>query len=204
MNFVLHISMLGALKTKSIFQKPGQIIFVILIIITLSESWLSHTDSNSSIHLPRFHERIRLDRPNDPHGGVAIYVKNYLYCKPRPDLYVNNLEAVQVETRLEQGLLIGSYYRPPNANVPYWDLISESLRKVNNSMTKVIILGDFNTDFLHRPSQHLLDMLTLYQLKQLINMHTKTTETTSFCLALIITQSPQIIKKTGCPISNMQ
>ena len=204
MNFVLHISMLGALKTKSIFQKPGQIIFVILIIITLSESWLSHTDSNSSIHLPRFHERIRLDRPNDPHGGVAIYVKNYLYCKPQPDLSVNNLGAVQVETRLEQeGLLIGSYYRPPNANVQYWDLISESLRKVNSSMTKFIIFGDLNTDFLNRPSQHLLDMLTLYQLKQLINIRTRTTETTSSCLDLIITQSPQIIK-SGCPTSNMQ
>ena len=69
-------------------------------IITLSETWLSHSDSNSSIHLPNFHEPIRLDRPNDPHGGVAVYVKNYLHCKPRPDLYVNNLEAVWVETRL--------------------------------------------------------------------------------------------------------
>ena len=60
---------------------------------------------------------------------------------------------------------------------------------------KFVILGDFNTDFLNRPSQHLLDMLTLYQLKQLINIHTRTTETTSSCLDLIITQSPQIIKR---------
>ena len=144
--------------------------------------------------MPNFHEPIRLDRPNDPHGGVAVYVKNYLHCKPRPDLYVNNLEAVWVETRLElKGLLIGSYYRPPNANVQYWDLISESLRKVNNSTMKFVILGDFNTDFLNRPSQYLLDMLTLYQLKQLLNIHTRTTETTSSCLDLVITQSPQII-----------
>ena len=112
-------------------------------IISLSEFWLSHSDRNSSIYLPNFHEPVRLDRLNDPHGGVAIYVKNYLYCKPRPHLYVNNLEAVWVETRLEQeGLLIGSYYRPPNAIVQYWDLISESLRKVNNSKMKFIILGD--------------------------------------------------------------
>ena len=38
-------------------------------------------------------------------------------------------------------------------------------------------------------------MLTLYQLKQLINIHTRTTETTSTRLDLIITQSPQIIKR---------
>ena len=29
-------------------------------IITLSETWLSHSHSNSSIHLPNFHEPIRL------------------------------------------------------------------------------------------------------------------------------------------------
>ena len=68
-------------------------------IISLSEFWLSHSDRNSSIYLPNFHEPIRLNRPNDPDGGVAIYVKNYPYCKSRLDLYVNNLEAVWVETR---------------------------------------------------------------------------------------------------------
>ena len=60
---------------------------------------------------------------------------------------------------------------------------------------KFIISGDFNMDFLNRPSQHLLDMLTLYQLKQLINIRTRTTETTSSCLDFIITQSSQIKKK---------
>ena len=46
--------------------------------------------------------RTRLDRPHDPHGGVSIDVKSYLYCKPGPRLHVHNLEAVWVETRLEK------------------------------------------------------------------------------------------------------
>ena len=44
-------------------------------IITVSETWLSQIDMNTSIHLTNFHPPIRRDRPNDPHGGVAIYVK---------------------------------------------------------------------------------------------------------------------------------
>ena len=44
-------------------------------IITVSETWLSQIDVNTSIHLTNFHPPIRRDRPNDPHGGVAIYVK---------------------------------------------------------------------------------------------------------------------------------
>ena len=102
-----------------------------------------------------------------------------------------NLEAVWVETKLNQeNLLVGSFYRPPNAKTEYWDLISESIQKVNNTMTKYIILGDFNTDFFDNPSKHLLNILNMYQLHQLINSPTRITETTSSCLDLVITQSP--------------
>ena len=52
-------------------------------IITVSETWLSQTNANSSIHLDNYHPPIRRDRPNDPHGGVAMYVKNRLFCKPQ-------------------------------------------------------------------------------------------------------------------------
>ena len=98
-------------------------------IITVSETWLSQIDMNTSVHLTNFHPPIRRDRPNDPHGGVAIYVKNNLFCKPRPDLQVNGLEAVWVETKINQeSLLVGSFYRPPNSSVNYWELISDSIR----------------------------------------------------------------------------
>ena len=58
-------------------------------IITVSETGLSQNDTNTSIHLTtNVHPPIRRDCPNDPHGGVAIYVKKKLFCKPRPDLQV--------------------------------------------------------------------------------------------------------------------
>ena len=44
-------------------------------IITVSETWLSQTNTNTLIYLTNFHPPIRRNRPNDPHGGVAIYVK---------------------------------------------------------------------------------------------------------------------------------
>ena len=117
-------------------------------IITVSETWLSQIDINTSIHLTNFHPSIRRDRPNDPHGGVAIYVKNTLFCKLRPDLQVNGLEAVWVETKINQeSLLVGSFYRPPNSRTNYWELISDSIRKANNCAVKFIILDDFSTDF---------------------------------------------------------
>ena len=119
-------------------------------IITVSETWLSQIDINTSIHLTNFHPFIRRDRPNDPHDVVAIYVKNNLLCKLRPDLQVNGLEAVWVETKINQeSLLVGSFYRPPNSRTNYWELISDSIRKANNCVVKFIIQDDFNTVLPH-------------------------------------------------------
>ena len=166
-------------------------------IITLSETWLTNLISTDSISIPNFHPPTRLDRPNDPHGGVAIYVRNYLYCKHRPDLHVDGLEAVWVETKLNQkSILIGSFYRPPNSLIHYWDLIGESFRKVNNTALPFLVLGDFNTDFLNNPSVHLRNIIQLNSLHQLTSEPTRITATSSTCLDLIITQTPELIEST--------
>ena len=67
--------------------------------------------NNNDLRLADFHSPVRQDRADDPHGGVAVYVRNKRYCKPRPVLHVNNLEAVCVETKLNQEIfLVGSFY----------------------------------------------------------------------------------------------
>ena len=121
-------------------------------IITVSETRLSQTDMNTSIHLTHFHPPIRRDRPTERPTWWCYHIwrdkTHNLFCKPRPDLQVNGLEAVWVETKINQeSLLVGSLYRPPNSSVNYWELISDSIRKANNCVVKIIILGDFNTDF---------------------------------------------------------
>ena len=120
-----------------------------------------------------------------------------MYCKTRLDLHVDGLESVWIETTLDQtSILVGSFYRPPNSNVNYWNLIEESIEKANDTSLKFLILGDFNTNFLNAPSPHLLDILNRYQLKQLIKEPTRITELTNSCLDLVITQSPNIVKST--------
>lgn len=177
-------------------------------IITFSETWLpienttrptsetrlSSEGTNKSFLLPNYHSPIRKDRPNGSYGGVAVYIKNYLVCIPRNDLEIDGLEAVWVETKLDQkSLLIGCFYRPPGSNVHYWDLINDSIRKANDANVQFIILGDFNVDYLNNPSHHLTDIMNLYQLHQLIDKPTRITDTTETCLDLILTQSPNII-----------
>ena len=165
-------------------------------IITISESWLCPSDDSTALLIPGFHPPVRRDRLNDPHGGVAIYVRNDLICKPRPDLHVNELEAVWIETKLNQeSILIGSFYRPPNSNVHYWSLISDSIRKTNNTGIKFVIMGDFNTDWLNTPSQNLNNILDFFQMKQHIVEPTRVTDTSSTCIDLVMAQDCRLIKR---------
>ena len=164
-------------------------------IITVCETWLKPTDKDESIKLPNYHTPLRRDRLHQAYGGVAIYIKEYLSFTPRPDLQVDNLEAVWVELNLgNEKILVGAFYMAPGTPTAYWQLIRESIHKADTTMLKYFILGDFNTDFLSNPSHHLRQILNLYNLHQVTNGPTRITATTSSCLDLILTQSLSVIK----------
>ena len=128
------------------------------------------------------------------YGGVAIFVKENLYFKKRDDLHIPGLEAVWIETILNnEHFLIGSFYRPPSALVRYWDLISESFSKADSTGLKMIVLGDFNSDF-NVPNRNILELINRYQLNQLVTSNTRITETSNTCLDLIFTQSKEFIE----------
>ena len=71
--------------------------------------------------------------------GVAVYVKDKYVCKPRPNLAIPHLEAVWIETKLDQEtLLIGTFYQPPNSTVDYWNLIDQSITYVSHRPCRCI------------------------------------------------------------------
>ena len=168
-------------------------------IITISETWFSDNDKQENVQILGYNEPVRRDRPdNSAYGGVAIYVKNHLICKPRPDLAVQGLEAVWVETKLNQDtLLIGCFYRAPDMNVRYWDLIEESISKAYRTPHKFIVIGDFNADCTVRPPPHLQRIMNMNNLHQLVSDPTRYEDETSTMIDLILTPSPDIIHKVG-------
>ena len=109
-------------------------------IITVSETWLTK-DDEENVYLAGFHPPVRRDRPNAPYGGVAIYIRNNLVCKKRPDLAIPGLEAVWAETKLNQTrLLVGSFYRPPSSPIAYWNLVEASIRKADSTGLMLLVL----------------------------------------------------------------
>ena len=164
-------------------------------IITLSETWLTEAIDSESLLLSGFSPPIRRDR-NDGHGGVAIYVKNDQICRERPDLAIAGLEAIWIETKINQEtLLVCSLYRPPNSRIDYWKLIEESIQKAFDSPHRFIILGDFNSDYLNNPSPHLLSLIKNYNLNQVVKNYTRITDNSSSCIDLILNPSNDLIKE---------
>lgn len=188
---VIHLNARSIPKNKHLIEAQSND----YDIITCSETWFNTSHQSCDTDLPNFHVPVRLDRIGQAGGGVAIYVKSHLFYKHRPDLHVPNLEAIWIETKINNDtLLIGSFYRPPSSTVEYWNLISESLRKVNNTGCKFVALGDFNSDF-NFPSKYLADIISTYQLHQLVHSDTRITETSTTRIDLILTQSPQIVQQ---------
>jgi exonuclease III len=77
-----------------------------------------------------------------------VYYKENLNVIPKPEIMVNNIEALWLEiTITSQRLLIGNVYRPPDKNEFYneFNRILEQLWLKRNNM---LIMGDFNSDLL--------------------------------------------------------
>ena len=167
-------------------------------IVTVSETWLKDNIENNDILLPGFSPPFRLDR--NGYGGVAIYAKSDIISKPRVDLHVDGLEAIWIEVRENNKiLLICSMYRPPESLVPYWRLIEESVKKASNTPHKFIILGDFNSDCvndIYYEHYQLRDIITRYNLTQLINEPTRRTGHSARCIDLILTSTTDIISES--------
>ena len=66
-------------------------------IITVSETWLSQIDMNTSIHLTNFHPPIRRDRPND-----RTFFETAKQCMPAETIFVRQRDALWIndETRI--------------------------------------------------------------------------------------------------------
>ena len=168
--------------------------------LVFSESWLKtevRDGTEVSILIEHFLQPFRTDRCDRPGGGAAVYVRDTLTCRRRPDLEVKGPKAVWVEIKTKsKKVLIGGFYRPPNTNAQYFNRINESIdRAYNTNIPDVIILGDFNFNLLHGNNNKMKDLFQVYNMKQLISDPTHFTENSSSLIDLILVcNSPNILQ----------
>ena len=87
----------------------------ILVVITISETWLDNTIPDSDIAI---HDYTIFRQDRDRSGrGVMVYAHELLPVKRRHDLEYDGLGSIWLEIRLPcVKILLATYYRPPGAN----------------------------------------------------------------------------------------
>ncbi|XP_065195251.1 uncharacterized protein LOC135826575 [Sycon ciliatum] len=85
-------------------------------------------------------------------------------------------------------LAVCSIYRPPSATVDFWNLCSQHLDVISRKFSRIIVLGDFNTDVLQQSSnnhhyKHLSNLCEEFHLRNVVTSPTRLAKT---CLDLIL------------------
>jgi len=117
-------------------------------IIIGSESWLSPDYKNSEIFPLDFQTNVfRKDR-NKNGGGVFIAVHDkFRASEGTCSVNTSDCELVWAELQTKtKSVMIGSYYRPPNANINSLNNLNDSIKNITNQNINkpILIAGDFN------------------------------------------------------------
>ena len=176
-------------------------------ILGLSETWLNDKIPSSLFNLSKDYVLIRNDRnwsedsTNDikKGGGVCLFVNSKLhFCESTFAKYNSsnrNIECqwVSIMQPHSKQLVIGNIYRPPQGNIEaFIKYLEDILTEINLDRIELLLMGDFNIDFLDKNDtsyKKLLDLIKPLGLRQTIREPTRLANNRNSCLDLFITNA---------------
>ena len=136
-----------SLKNK--FQDFHALVFAeqfdILAVLAVTKTWFDPSVLDHEV-IPCGYTIYRRDRLYRRGGGVLLAFKNNLTVVRRSDLETS-CELLCCELTGDQGskYLFGVFYRPPNTNMNYMELLGDSLSRISNSNAEKISLLAIST-----------------------------------------------------------
>uniref|UniRef100_A0A8C6NRV0 Reverse transcriptase domain-containing protein n=1 Tax=Nothobranchius furzeri TaxID=105023 RepID=A0A8C6NRV0_NOTFU len=167
-------------------------------IITLSETWLNDNISDNDISLDNF-VLYRMDRGTRG-GGVATYVSSSLQSQVIvPTVKPLHFEAIftKISFNGNKHIIIGNIYRPPSS--PRLEAIQNLLATVDSlgDSMELILLGDFNLNWLDESTLPERILLNSSNLTQLVSEPTRTCATNSSLIDWILVTHPDRFSDYG-------
>ena len=171
-------------------------------IFGLSETRLKARIPTNHITIPNYSiYRKDASLTNPLHAGLVVYVHNSICMntRRRVDLESDIVENVWIELTLKNTrCLIGHIYRNPASNPDWFDAFTSMMDKVQNMKCPVIMMGDFNIDYLkNHPVWE--STIALFGLHQLVDSPTRVTPTSSTLIDHIYTDHPHIVSSVDVP-----
>ena len=170
-------------------------------VFTINETRLDESISNVEVNIQGYN-LWRKDRYRYG-GGVAIYTRDILNVREMSSFVLENIEAVCLEIikPKTQPILITTVYRRPSSNTNFMDDLENYLHVLDGQNKELILTGDLNCDhslsILQSHSRRLMDILELFQMKQVIADSTRITSNTTSLLDIIATNTLDKVKERG-------
>jgi hypothetical protein len=125
-----------------------------LDVFCINETFPDAEVDDSEIHIPGY-RFIKRDRRHNminglTGGGVSIYINEKIPYTVRTDLVMNDsFECIWLELNCKghKPFLISSIYRPPSANIHYYDTIMDSIENASLEDKELYISGVLNWDY---------------------------------------------------------
>lgn len=167
-------------------------------IFLITETWLHEGISNDLIHLEGF-RLYRRDR-NTRGGGLCIYASNRINTTVIQTSDVIEQLWLEIKTDKEK-TAVGVVYKPPTFNTElFLNELEDTLILITPSMKNILITGDFNINLLNIENagvENFYSVLETFNLKQIIEVPTRVTETSESLLDLIIVSMEEDIVEKG-------
>ena len=182
-------------------------------VIGISELKLDHSVLSSEIHIHNYNT-FRCDR--NRHGGwVVCYIRNDLSFDVKP-FFQPEIENVFFEILLPntKPIVVGIIYRPPSQS-EFLEIINTHFSKLDTNNNEIYILGDFNINLYLNNSYIFLknnllqsqsitsdikkyyEFCTMFGLKQLIEVPTRVTCSSSTIIDHILASFPNRVSQQG-------
>ena len=146
-----------------------------LISLAITETKIDSSIDDSDIETDDY-VVVRNDRDKYG-GGVAMYIHKSINYQLREDLFRINIESISVQITIGnyKPFIVTTLYRPPGKPVAYFNDIDTLFGTIDSEDKETIYLGDTNCDmldFADNDTKHLINILTKYNLIQLIKSPT--------------------------------
>jgi hypothetical protein len=123
-------------------------------IICVTESHLDTNIIDNDIIIDGFSDQILRKDRNCFGGGVLVYTSQDICVKPRQ-------------------ILICTVYRPPGSVAAFWENFEYSIEQAMNYTSNIIINGDLNVDLLRENNNKLLEIISAFNLTNVIKEPTR-------------------------------
>jgi hypothetical protein len=143
-------------------------------IICVTESHLNTNRVDNDIIIHGFSDQILRKDRNCFGGGVFVYTSHDINVKPRYDLSFALGEIIWYEVIIPNfKIIICTVNRLPGSVAAFWANFEYSIEQAMNYISNIIINGDLNVDLLRENNNKLLEIISEFNLTNVIKKPTR-------------------------------